>query len=186
MRATFFRTSAEFREWLTTHHATKNELLVGYHKKGSGRPSMTWPESVDQALCFGWIDGIRRSLDDTSYAIRFTPRRPGSIWSRVNIQRAHVLIEQGQMQPAGLRAFEARRENTSGLYSYEQRKVDLEEPYRRRLKKNKAAWSFFQAQPPSYRKAICWWIVSAKKEETRLKRLDKLVTVSARGRRLPS
>ncbi len=185
MKPTFFRMPAEFREWLAKYHATKNGLLVGYYKKDSGKPSMTWPESVDQALCFGWIDGLRQSLDDTSYTIRFTPRRPGSVWSSVNIKRAQVLIDQGQMQPAGLRAFEARRENKSGIYSYEQRRVDLEEPYNRMLKKNKAAWGFFQIQPASYRKAVYWWLMSAKKEETRLKRLEKLITFSAQGQRLP-
>lgn len=185
MRPTFFRTSAEFREWLMEYHATEDELLVGYYKKDSGMPSMTWPESVDQALCFGWIDGVRKSLDDLSYSIRFTRRRPGSIWSNVNIKRAQVMIEQGQMQPAGLKAFEARRESESGLYSYEQRSVDLEEPYQQLLKKNNAAWNYFQTQPASYRKAVYWWIMSAKKEETRLKRLEELTTFSAQGQRVP-
>ena len=185
MKPTFFRTPAEFRKWLTEYHATKDELLVGYYKKDSGKPSMTWPESVDQALCFGWIDGVRKSLDDTGYTIRFTPRRPSSIWSSVNIQRAQVMIEQGHMQPAGLKAFEARRENKSGIYSYEQRSVNLEEPYNRLLKKNKAAWNYFQTQPASYRKAVYWWIMSAKKEETRLKRLEKLMTFSAQEKRVP-
>ncbi len=167
------------------HHATEDELLVGYYKKGPGMPSMTWPESVDQALCFGWIDGVRKSLDDLSYSIRFTPRRPGSIWSNVNIKRAQVMIEQGQMQPAGLKAFEARRESESGLYSYEQRSVDLEEPYQQLLKENNAAWNYFQTQPASYRKAVYWWIMSAKKEETRLKRLEELTALSAQGQRVP-
>jgi len=185
MKPTFFRTPAEFREWLDKHHATTDELLVGYYKKDSGKPSLTWPESVDQALCFGWIDGVRKSIDDIRYTIRFTPRKAGSIWSSVNRQRAQGLIEQGQMQPAGLKAYEARRENKSGLYSYEQRRVELAEPDNRLLKKNKAAWSFFQAQPASYRKAVSWWIISAKQEETRLKRLEKLKTCSAQGRRLP-
>ncbi len=185
MKPTFFRTPSEFREWLVRHHATADEVLVGYYKKDSGKPSITWPESVDQALCFGWIDGIRKGIDDISYTVRFTPRKPGSIWSSVNINRAQVLIEQEQMQPAGLKAYEARRENKSGIYSYEQRSVELEEPYNRLLKKNKAAWRFFQAQPASYRKAVSWWIISAKKEETRLKRLEKLTAFSAQGQRLP-
>lgn len=185
MKPTFFRTSAEFREWLTRHHASKTELLVGFYKKDSGRPSITWPESVDQALCFGWIDGIRRRIDDISYCIRFTPRKPGSTWSTVNIKRARALIAEGQMYAAGLKAYEARRENRSGIYSYEQRSIDLEEPYNRLLKKNRAAWTFFQAQPASYRKGVCWWIMSARKEETRLKRLEKLAAFSAEGQRLP-
>jgi uncharacterized protein YdeI (YjbR/CyaY-like superfamily) len=185
MKPTFFRTPAEFRQWLTKHHATKGELLVGYYKKGSGKPGITWPESVDEALCFGWIDGVRKSIDEMSYTIRFSPRRPGSIWSSVNIKRARALIEQGRMQPAGLKAYEARRENRSGIYSYEERTAELVEPYQRLLKKNKAAWSFFRGQPPSYRKAVSWWIVCAKKEETRLKRLAKLTAHSARRQRLP-
>jgi len=166
------------------YHATRDELLVGYYKKHSDRPSITWPESVDQALCFGWIDGVRKRIDDISYTIRFTPRKRGSIWSSVNINRAQALIELGQMQPAGLKAYEARRENRSGIYSYEQRGVELEEPYNRLLKQDKTAWSFFQEQPPSYRKAISWWIISAKKEETRLKRLQKLIAYSTKGQRL--
>jgi uncharacterized protein YdeI (YjbR/CyaY-like superfamily) len=185
MKPTFFPGPAEFRSWLAENHASKNELLVGFYKKDSGRPSITWPESVDQALCFGWIDSIRRNIDDISYSIRFTPRRPGSTWSGVNIKRARVLIKQGQMRPAGLKAFNARRENKSGIYSYEQRKVDLEEPYGQLLKRNKAAWKFFQRQPASYRKAVYWWIMSAKREETRLKRLERLTTLSAAGQRLP-
>lgn len=186
MKPVFFRTPAEFRAWLAQHHGSKTELLVGFYKKDSGRPSLTWPESVDQALCFGWIDGLRKGIDELSYSIRFTPRQPGSIWSKVNITRAQALIAQGQMQPAGRRAFEARRENKSGLYSHEQGSIELAEPYSRLLKKNKAAWSFFQAQPASYRKAVAWWIVSAKKEETRLKRLEQLAASSAAGQRLPA
>src|SRR3954470_11334903 len=135
MKPTFFPTPAAFREWLQRHHAAADALLIGYYKVGSGKPSMTWPESVDEALCFGWIDGVRKSLDASRYTIRFTPRKPGSVWSSVNIKRAQALIDDGRMQPAGLRAFEARRENRSGVYSYEQRRVDLEEPYQGLLKK---------------------------------------------------
>ncbi len=185
MKPTFFRTPSAFREWLARHHAEARELLVGYYKKDSGKPSITWPESVDEALCFGWIDGIRRSVDERSYTIRFTPRTSGSVWSAVNIRRAQALIEQGRMEPAGLKAYEARRENRSGVYSYEQRPADLEEPYRRLVQANEAAWAFLQEQPPSYRKAVTWWIVSAKKEETRLRRLEKLTAFSARGQRVP-
>jgi uncharacterized protein YdeI (YjbR/CyaY-like superfamily) len=185
MNPTFFQTPASFRAWLERHHAKAQELLVGFYKKGSSKPSITWPESVDEALCFGWIDGVRKSIDEISYTIRFTPRKPGSVWSSVNIKRAQVLIGRGLMQPAGLKAYQARKENKSGIYSYEQRGVDLVEPYNGLLKKNQAAWSFFQAQPPSYRKAISWWVISAKKEETRLKRLEKLMAHSAQGQRLP-
>jgi uncharacterized protein YdeI (YjbR/CyaY-like superfamily) len=183
MEPRFFRSQSAFRAWLTKHHAAAPELLVGFYKKGSGKPSMTWPESVDEALCFGWIDGIRRRVDDDSYTIRFTPRRPRSIWSAVNIKRAQVLADEGKMQPTGRAAFEARTENRSGIYAYEQRSATLPETYARLMKKHKAAWSFFLAQPPSYRKRIGWWIVSAKQEETRLKRLDKLIDESAHGRR---
>jgi uncharacterized protein YdeI (YjbR/CyaY-like superfamily) len=184
MKPTYFRSPGDFRKWLEQHHATERELLVGYYKKDSGRPSMTWQESVDEALCFGWIDGIRKRVDDLRYTIRFTPRRPGSIWSAVNIKRAQELSEEGRMRPAGLAAFAARKEYRSGIYSYEQRPTEIPEPYAERLRQNQAAWNFFQAQPPSYRKLASWWIVSAKKEETRLKRLEKLVEVSAQGRRI--
>ena len=139
---------------------------------------------MDQALCFGWIDGIRKRVDEISYQIRFTPRRRGSIWSAINIKRAKELATQKQMRPSGLKAFAARIENKSGIYSYEQRSTELIEPYAKLLKKNKAAWNFFQEQPPSYRKMICWWIVSAKKEETRMARLAKLISESAKGKRL--
>jgi uncharacterized protein YdeI (YjbR/CyaY-like superfamily) len=160
------------------------ELWVGFYKKDSGKPSITWPESVDEALCVGWIDGIRKSVDEISYKIRFTPRRRGSIWSAVNIKRVGVLSDEGRMRPAGVKAFAARKENKSGIYAYEQRRAELEEPYNGMLKKNKMAWDFFQAQAPWYRKQIGWWVISAKKEETRMKRLGKLIEVSAKGRRL--
>ena len=185
MKIEFFKSPGDFRKWLEKHHATTQELWVGYYKKSSGQPSITWPESVDEALCFGWIDGIRKSVDELSYTIRFTPRRPSSIWSAVNIKRAQALTDEGLMQPAGLQAFQVRKENRSGIYSYEQRSDKLDAPYEKRLKQNKAAWDFFQAQPLSYRKAASWWVVNAKKEETRLKRLEKLVEDSAHGRTIP-
>jgi len=185
VKPTFFKTRQAFREWLERHHEAARELLVGFYKKGTGRPSLTWPESVDEALCYGWIDSIRKSLDESAYTIRFTPRKPGSTWSAVNIRRAQELVRQGQMRPAGLEAFRARRENRSGVYSYEQRGAELEEPFRGLLQGNEGAWSFFQDQPPSYRKVIGWWIISAKREETRFKRLEKLIRFSARGERLP-
>ena len=184
MKPAFFRSPPELRKWFEKNHATLPELWVGFYKKDSGRASITWPESVDEALCFGWIDGIRKSVDEVSYKIRFTPRRQGSIWSSVNVKRATALTEEGRVRPAGAKAFAARRENKSGIYAYEQRRAELEEPYNRLLKKNKAAWDFFQAQPPSYRKTLSWWVVSAKQEETRLKRLEKLIEESARGRRM--
>jgi uncharacterized protein YdeI (YjbR/CyaY-like superfamily) len=180
----FFRTPADFRSWLEKNHATATELWVGFYKKDSGKLSITWPESVDQALCFGWIDGIRKGVDEVSYQIRFTPRRRGSIWSAINITRAKELVRQKQMRPIGLKAFAARIENKSGIYSYEQQSTELSEPYASLLKKNKAAWNFFENQAPSYRKMIGWWIISAKKEETRMARLAKLINESAKGKRL--
>ena len=170
--------------WLEENHATATELWVGFYKRDSGKPSITWQESVDQALCFGWIDGIRKRVDKITYKIRFTPRRRSSIWSAINIKRAEELARQKRMRPAGLKAFAARIENKSGIYSYEQRTTELAEPYATHLKKNKAAWNFFGMQPPSYRKMIGWWIVSAKKEETRIARLAKLIRESAKGKRL--
>lgn len=183
MSPKFFKTPAAFRKWLDANHAKEKELLVGFYKKDSGKPSINWPESVDEALCVGWIDGIRRRVDDESYTIRFTPRRPGSVWSAINIRNVQKLIKEGRMRPAGLKAFEARKENRTGIYSYEQRSADLVEPYLSRMKKNKAAWEFFQSQPAGYRKQANWWVVSAKSEETRLKRLEKLIEISARGQR---
>jgi uncharacterized protein YdeI (YjbR/CyaY-like superfamily) len=166
------------------NHATATELWVGFYKKDSGKPSITWPESVDEALCFGWIDGIRKGVDEISYQIRFTPRRRASIWSATNIKRAKELSTQKRMLGPGLMAFTRRLENKSAVYSYEQRKAELERPYAELLKKNKAAWNFFQTQPPSYRKMIGWWIISAKTEKTRMARLEKLIGKSAKGKRL--
>jgi len=185
MNPKFFKTPSAFHKWLAANHSTAKELWVGFYKKDSGKPSITWPESVDEALCFGWIDGLRKNIDENSYMIRFSPRKPGSIWSAVNIRNAERLIKERRMQPAGLKAYEARKENRSGIYSYEQRSPELVEPYLGKLKRNRKAWAFFQAQPPSYRKTVNWWIVSAKKEETRLKRLEQLIEESAQGRRIP-
>jgi uncharacterized protein YdeI (YjbR/CyaY-like superfamily) len=186
LKVKFLRSPSHFRKWLENNHANTKELWVGYYKKSSGKPSITWPESVDEALCFGWIDGIRKSLDDLSYTIRFTPRKASSTWSSVNIKRARELNAQGLMRPAGIAAFEKRKENRSGIYSYEQRSDKLVEPYASKLKQNKTAWNFFQAQTPSYRKAVSWWVVSAKKEETRLKRLAELIEHSSHKRKIPA
>jgi uncharacterized protein YdeI (YjbR/CyaY-like superfamily) len=180
----FFKTPTAFRKWLTTNHAKSKELWVGFYKKDSGKPSITWPESVDEALCFGWIDGIRKSLDHESYVIRFSPRKPNSIWSAVNIRNVERLIKEKRMESPGLTAYAARKEYRSGIYSYEQRPVELVEPYARIFKRHKTAWKFFQVQPPSYRKMMNWFIVSAKREETRLQRLDRLIEASAKGERL--
>src|SRR5258707_13858074 len=184
MKIKYFKSTQDFRRWLEKHHAITQELWVGYYKKSSQQPSITWPESVDQALCFGWIDGIRKGVDEISYQIRFTPRRRGSIWSAINIKRAKELVRQKQMRPTGLKAFAARIENKSGIYSYEQRSAELKQPYAKLLKKNKAAWNFFENQSPSYRKMIGWWIISAKREETRMARLAKLISETAKGKRL--
>ena len=184
MKVTFFPSPSDLRKWFEKNHATASDFWVGFYKKSSGKVSITWPESVDEALCFGWIDGIRKSVDEVSYKIRFTPRQRGSIWSAVNIKRATALADEGRMWPTGAKAFEARRENKSGIYAYEQRQAQLEEPYASRMRKNKAALDFFQTQPPSYRKTLSWWIVSAKKEETRLRRLEKLIEESANRRRM--
>ena len=183
MEPRIFPSQADFRAWLEVHHANTPELLVGYYKKGTGKPSMTWPESVDEALCFGWIDGIRRRIDDESYSIRFTPRRPRSIWSAVNIRRAGELIEAGRMTPAGLAAFEARNEDRSAIYSYEQRHhAALDAEQERRFRASPEAWQWFQSRPPSFRKAAIHWITSAKKPETRQRRLTMLIEDAAAER----
>ena len=185
MEPVFFATPAEFRDWLARHHEDVPELLVGFHKKASGKPSVTWPEAVDEALCFGWIDGVRRSLGEESYTIRFTPRRPRSTWSAVNIERAQELQVEGRMAPAGLRAFEARREDRSAIYAYEQRRAPKLAPEQEReFRANAAAWEYFRSQPPGYRKTAIWWVVSAKRDETKRKRLGTLIDDSAAGRTL--
>jgi uncharacterized protein YdeI (YjbR/CyaY-like superfamily) len=186
LKPTFFATPEEFRAWLEKNHESATELLVGFHKKGAGKPSITWPESVEQALCFGWIDGVRRSLDETSYTIRFTPRKPDSTWSRVNLEKVEELKRRGLMRPAGLRAHEERREAKTGIYSYEQREAaELPAEYEERLRANRAAWEFWTSRPPSYRKAATWWVVSAKREETRERRLTHLIEDSQSGRTVP-
>ena len=183
MKPTFFPTPADLRDWFQQHSQTESELLVGYYKKNSGKPSVTWPESVDEALSVGWIDGIRKSLDAESYTIRFTPRKPNSIWSAVNIARVEALTTEGRMQPAGLQAFELRQETKSGIYSHEQRDpIEFRPDEQTAFQANIEAWSFFQSRPASYRKAVMWWIVSAKKEETRAKRFATLIDDSANGR----
>ena len=181
MKPTFFASAARLRDWFDAHHTTATELLVGYYKVGSGRPSITWPESVDEALAVGWIDGIRRRIDDQRYTIRFTPRRRGSIWSAVNIRRARALIEQGRMRPAGLDAFEARRENRSGIYAYEQRPATMPPKYEKIVRRNRKAWTFYERQSPSYKKRMSWYIISAKLESTRLGRLAKAIGNWERG-----
>ena len=185
MEPLYFPSPNHFRAWLQEHHSKARELLVGFHKKSSGEPSITWPESVDVALCFGWIDGVRKNVDSTRYTIRFTPRRLTSFWSKINIDRVRELTALGLMQPAGLKAFEQRTDEKSAIYSYEQRKnAALGDTYERTFRKNRKAWDFFQAQAPSYRRVCSWWVISAKQEETRLRRLTRLIDGSAKGRRL--
>ncbi len=178
----FFATPADFRYWLRTNHEIASELWVGFHRKGSGRPSITWPESVAEALCVGWIDGIRKGIDEISYMIRFTPRKRTSTWSEVNIGRVAELTRLGRMRPAGLRAFAERKEAKSGIYAYEQRKAAvLDEAGERQFRANPKAWEFFQAQPAWYRKTAIWRVVSAKRPQTRQKRLDILIADSEKG-----
>jgi uncharacterized protein YdeI (YjbR/CyaY-like superfamily) len=183
----FFATPDEFRAWLELHHETETELWVGYHKKRTGLPSMTWSDAVDQALCFGWIDGIRESLDETRYTNRFTPRRSGSTWSVVNIRKVERLTAEGLMRPAGIKAYEARKKSNSEIYSYEQARKDavLDAKAEQQFRANEAAWAWFEKAPPSYRKAAAWWVISAKKEETKAKRLATLIEDSARGKTVP-
>ncbi len=180
--ALFFETSTEFRGWLEANAAQAAEVWVGYWKKASGRSGMAYVESVDEALCFGWIDGLTRSIDQDRYATRFTPRRSRSNWSGANIRRVGELLAEGRMTPAGLDAFEARREPAPGEYTYDTRPPDLPEPYASRFRRNTAAWRFYAEQRASYRKAMAWWVVSAKREQTRLSRLDALIAELAAGR----
>lgn len=182
----FFPSPSAWRAWLEEHHAEMKELWVGLYKRESGRPSITWPEAVDGALCFGWIDGVRKSVDAISYKIRFTPRKPRSVWSAVNVRRATELSTMGLMHPAGLAAFQKRERKRSEIYSYEQRKdAKLPAAYEKRFRAHKTGWKFFQAQAPWYRRTSCWWIISAKKEETRLKRLAALIEDSEGQRTIP-
>ena len=172
---TYFPTPTHLRKWFAANAQKAAELWVGFYKKDSGKQSITWPESVDEALCVGWIDGIRKTIDAERYTIRFTPRKPGSTWSAVNMKRVHALTEEKRMKPAGVKAYEARREYKVGIYSYEQRSPELPSKYEKLVKKNKAGWTFYCAQPPGYRKKVTWYIVSAKQEATRLARLERLI-----------
>ena len=181
MEVQFFGSAADFRAWLEVHHQSVAELWVGFFRKDSGKRGFTYPEAVDQALCFGWIDGVRRIVDSTSYANRFTRRKVGSNWSAVNIKRVGELSALGLMHASGLRTFEARDPDKSQEYSYEGRAAGLEGEYAERLLAEPAAWAFFQAQSPWYRRSASWWVVSAKKEETRLRRLATLIEDSAAG-----
>ncbi len=183
--AQFFPNAASFRAWLEAHHDSETEIVVGFHRLQAGVPTMTWTESVREALCFGWIDGVVRKLDDTRFTRRFTPRTARSIWSAVNIRHAESLIAEGRMRPAGLAAFEARTAHRSAIYSFEQPSVELPTQYAQPLHDNVRARAFWEAQPPSYRKVAIWWVVSAKQETTRQRRLASLIDHCERNRRLP-
>ena len=182
----FFASPPEWHAWLEQHHDQVQELWVGFYKRDSGKPSITWPEAVDGALCFGWIDGVRKSVDKGSYTIRFTPRKSRSTWSAINIKRIAELKKLGLMHSAGLQAFLRRTEDRSAIYAYEQRNgAKLSAEYEKLFRANKDAWAFFQAQPPWYRRTSSWWVISAKKEETRRKRLAQLIDDSAHRRPIP-
>ena len=181
----FFAKPAAFRAWLEKRHQIKREQWVGFHRKASGRPSITWPEAVDEALCFGWIDGLRKTIDAESYKIRFTPRRPTSNWSAINIRRMKELMREGRVRPAGIKAFQKRMPERSGIYSYENRKsATLNDAALKLFRTESAAWEFFQSQPASYRQTAIWRVVSAKRPQTQQDRLRKLIALSKAGHRL--
>jgi len=181
----FFATPEDFRRWLAKHHVDTAELWVGFYKKDSGRPSITWPESVDEALCVGWIDGLRKSIDERSYMIRFTPRKPNSIWSAVNTKRVKELLDAGRMLPAGIRAFEKRDPKKTNLYSFEQRhRAKFEPALEKTFKANSKAWKFFRSQPDGYRRIATFYVMSAKQPDTRARRLERLIGDSAAGLRI--
>ena len=184
MAVIFFATQADFREWLAINHKNEKQLIVGFYKVGSGKPSMTWSQSVDQALCFGWIDGIRKSIDEESYCIRFTPRKRTSIWSDINIKKVEELTQSGLMTEEGQKAYEFRKENKSLIYSYENKPINLDPNYESQFKANSLAWDFFNKQAPSYKKMMMYWIMSAKQEKTRLSRLEKLIKLSEQQKRM--
>ena len=184
MPPTFFATPEKFRAWLENHHHTETELLVGFYKVKSKKPSMSWSESVDQALCFGWIDGVRKSIDDESYTIRFTPRKKTSIWSAVNIKKIEELTKAGLMTPEGQKDFDLRSEERSRIYSHEKEPAVLDPEFEKQFKTNKTAWDYFIQQAPSYKKVMIHWIMSAKQEKTRISRLEKTINVSAEQKRM--
>lgn len=184
-RVTHFDSPAAFRDWLADHHADRAELWVGYWKKSTGRPSIIWEESVDEALCFGWIDGIRKKIDEEAFAIRFTPRRSGSNWSLRNIERYTALAAAGQVAPSGRAAFEARKPKHSGTYSFEQGTLPtLSDEYLVRLKADAHAWAYWQSRPAGYRKQVAHWVMSAKRESTRERRMATLIEECAAGRKI--
>lgn len=178
MTPIFFKDQKEFRKWLEKNHSKESELLAGYYKVGSGKPSMTWSQSVDEALCFGWIDGVRKSIDRERYCIRFTPRKPSSIWSTVNLKKVEQLTEKGLMKQFGLEVYNKRKIANSGLYSFEKDTAKMSEIFENEFKSHKDAWEFFTKQAPSYQKTILHWIMSAKQEKTQQSRLSKAIIAS--------
>lgn len=184
MKPHFFATPQDFRQWLEKHHAAEQELLVGFYKKGTGKPSITWPESVDQALCFGWIDGIRRSYDEESYTVRFTPRKPSSTWSAINIVKMEGLLAQGLVAPTGIAAFEKRQEHNSRIYSYEQEDVSLRKDFLKLFQADKEAWNYFSSRGAYYKKRAIHHIMSAKQEKTQKSRFEKVLQASREGKQI--
>lgn len=184
MKPNYFPTQNDFREWLEENHETETELLVGFYKVGSGKASMTWGEAVDQALCFGWIDGVRRSVDAESYSIRFTPRKANSNWSVVNLKKIEELTAKGLMKPAGIAAFEKRREDKTAIYAYENKPTEFPAEFEKIFRANKKAWNFLEKLPIGYRRTKMYWVLSAKQETTRLGRLDKFINACEKEIRL--
>jgi len=184
MKPLFFPTAAAFRSWLEKNHATVSELFIGFYRKESGKGGISYREALDEALCFGWIDGVRKRFDEASYTIRFTPRKPDSIWSAVNTSRIGELVKQGRVHPAGQHGFDRHDPKKSEPYSYERATCQLDGAYEKKFRANKKAWEFYQAQAPWYRRTSAWWVVSAKREETRQRRLAQLIADSAKARRI--
>ena len=182
MAPVFFRTAAELRGWLAAHHARATELIVGFYRKASGKGALTYHEALDEALCYGWIDGVRRKLDDERWTIRFTPRRSKSYWSAVNIRRANALVASGRMASPGAKAFEARERKAPAKYSFENKPARLDAPLEQRLRASGRAWAFFEKQPPWYQRTIRWYVMSAARDDTRAKRLERVLADSAAGR----
>jgi uncharacterized protein YdeI (YjbR/CyaY-like superfamily) len=180
----FFKTQSDFRKWLAKNHNKSTEIYVGYYKVGSGKQNMTWSQSVDEAICYGWIDGIRKTIDNDSYFIRFSPRKPGSNWSVVNIKKVEDLSRLGLLKPAGIAAFHLRQENKSGIYSYENKEINFSNEFENLFKLNKIAWSYFQSLPQSYKKPSIRWVMSAKRQATCIKRLEELIRESEAGRKI--
>lgn len=181
MKPNFFSSPGQFRQWLEKNHDREDELLIGFHKKDTGKKSITYPEALDEALCYGWIDGLRKRLDETSYTIRFTPRKPKSIWSLVNVRHVERLTKEGRMAEPGLNAYARRDPKRTGIYAFENEEREFSPEFERKFRANKPAWEFFQKEPPSIRRTCIFWVMSAKKEETRLRRLEDLIASSAKG-----